>query len=327
MRRPRLTAPGLTYHIYSRGNNPAVIFRDEADYEWFWNTLGDTAVREGWRGHAVTLMPNHFHVVVQTPEDNLSRGMQRLLTRAALHFNRVHGTSGHVFQGRFGYRHCQRNEYLLELVRYVHLNPVRAGLARDPGDWTWSSHLEYLGVRVTLWIHAQPILDQFGPAGARHEIQRAAYRRFIADRMGAERFAGRMENEMWLGDDAFVEVVKREVRVPVRNAPRKSLRGMSLERLADVIHETMGIAPDRLRDSGRSRVASVGRHVLCVLAVLYAHHTVTQTARFLRRSAGIVSRAIRTYEQDGSTHARMQGVIDACLIATNKSKVKSDPPG
>jgi putative transposase len=171
MPRPfRLQVAGGVYHVVSRGNRQQAIFCDEIDYVRFLELLEAVISRFGWRCHAYCLMPNHFHLVVETPEANISAGMQWLNGRYAQWFNIRYGFSGHLFQGRFYGDLVESAYHLLELVRYVALNPVRAGLCRDASGWRWSSYRAMVGeAKSTALLTIGWLQAQFGrdPARAR----------------------------------------------------------------------------------------------------------------------------------------------------------------
>jgi REP element-mobilizing transposase RayT len=181
-RKPRQTIAGGLYHVYSRGNRRQVTYLDDADRRRYLWGLGDVAVRYGWQLYAWCQMGNHDHFLVETPEDNLSRGMQRLKGLYAQWFNDMHGVDGHLYQGRFGSVLVQRDEHLLELCRYLALNPVRAGLCAAPEDWPWSSYAATIGLAPSpSFLAYQRLLAHFGDDV---ESARGAFSRFV--RSGAE---------------------------------------------------------------------------------------------------------------------------------------------
>jgi putative transposase len=139
-RPPRLIVPGGIYHVTARGNRRQEIYVDDADFEFFLLLLARVAERFGWQVHSYCLMRNHYHLLIETPEPNLSAGMHRLNFLYAQWFNWRHGVDGHLFQGRFYSRLVTSDPHLLELSRYIVLNPVRAGLCSDPSEWRWSSY-------------------------------------------------------------------------------------------------------------------------------------------------------------------------------------------
>src|SRR3989304_3223061 len=139
-RPPRPQFPDGIYHVSARGNERAPIYRDDGDRRRFLELLAHVRERYRWRILAYCLMTNHYHLLVQTPEPNLARGMRQLNGAYAQWFNRRHRRVGHLFQGRYGARLVQADEHLLAALRYIVRNPVRAGLCRDPGGGGWSTH-------------------------------------------------------------------------------------------------------------------------------------------------------------------------------------------
>jgi putative transposase len=139
-RPPRVTAAGALYHVTSRGNRRQRTYRDSRDYERFLDLTSRVVEERAWHCHAYCLMPNHFHLLLETPEDDLSVGMHWLKTTYAVRFNKRHELDGHLFQGRFHSVVVTREEHLIWLSRYIVRNPVRAGLCSHPGDWPWSSY-------------------------------------------------------------------------------------------------------------------------------------------------------------------------------------------
>lgn len=206
MSRPlRIAYPGAFYHLTSRGNAQATIFLDDADREIMLRVLASVVERFGWRIHAYCLMGNHYHLLAETPQPNLSRGMRWLNGVYTQRFNRRHERVGHVLQGRFNAILVERERYLLELARYIVLNPVRAGLAGAPGAWRWSSYLATAGMKAGPdWLCASTILEAFG------EERRAAqgrYRKFVAAGIGRESPWGELRGQVLLGTEAFVKAL------------------------------------------------------------------------------------------------------------------------
>lgn len=163
MARPlRLEFSGALYHVMARGNRRAPIYLDDTDFTQFLTGLGKVCERYNWLTHAYCLMHNHYHLLIETPDGNLSRGMRQLNGVYSQRFNRRHGTSGHLFQGRYKAILVQKGSYLLELSRYIVLNPVRARIAPAVQDWRWSSYLETVGrVEPPEWLETDWLLAQF----------------------------------------------------------------------------------------------------------------------------------------------------------------------
>jgi putative transposase len=165
MPRPlRIQAAGAIYHVMARGNRRQEIYVERGDYERFLTICADVVDRSGWRCHGYCLMPNHYHLVIETPDANLSAGIQRLNGRYAQRFNWWHGLDGHLFQGRFQAVLLERTWHLVELVRYLALNPVRAGLCPRASDWPWSSYRALAGLAPRPpFLSLEPFVDEFGP--------------------------------------------------------------------------------------------------------------------------------------------------------------------
>jgi len=163
MARPlRIEFPGALYHITSRGNARQRVFRDDEDRETFLATLAWVVARFRWRCHAYCLMDNHIHLLIDTPQPNLSRGMRQLNGVYTQRFHRRHRRVGHLFQGRFQAILVEKEGYLLELARYIVLNPVRAKIVKTPERYPWSSYRPMLGVApVPPALAIEWVLEQF----------------------------------------------------------------------------------------------------------------------------------------------------------------------
>ena len=203
MARPlRIEFPDAVYHITSRGNGRADIYLDERDRESFLQILGDVCRRMRWVCYAYCLMTNHYHLVIETPDANLARGMRQLNGVYTQCFNRHHGHTGHVLQGRYKAILVDRDAYLLELVWYVVLNPVRAGMVKSPQQWRWSSYAAMMGeVRAPEWLVTKKLLCQFGRTTAQ---ARERYARFVHEAQTPSSLWSNLRNQMYLGDERFV---------------------------------------------------------------------------------------------------------------------------
>jgi len=178
-RPPRISFPGAVYHVTARGNDRAAVVRDDFDRRCLSDALAAVVGKFGWLCHAYCLMDNHYHLVVETPEANISTGMQQLNGTYAQRFNQRHKRSGHLFQGRFHTVLVGDEGHLLEACRYVVLNPLRAGICTRPAAWPWSSY------RATAGLSSRPafltlttILSSFARDTANAV---AAYRAFVDD--------------------------------------------------------------------------------------------------------------------------------------------------
>jgi REP element-mobilizing transposase RayT len=155
---------GAVYHVTARGNRRAAIFADDVDRRTYLLTLAQTRARFRWRCLTYCLMHNHFHLVVMTPEPNLAVGMNRLNSLYAQSFNRRHRLTGHLFQGRYHSVAARTEVQVLEAMRYVALNPVRADLCESPGEWTWSGHRALAGTAPPGVVDVGAVWGMFDPA-------------------------------------------------------------------------------------------------------------------------------------------------------------------
>jgi REP element-mobilizing transposase RayT len=203
MARPlRLEYSGAVYHITSRGNARADIFCEDADREIFLRVLAAVVERQAWRVYAYCLMGNHYHLLVETPEPNLSRGMRQLNGIYTQRFNRRHGRVGHLLQGRFKSIVVERERYLLELSRYIALNPVRAGFTHDAGAWRWSSYRATAGMHwVPSWLEVESILGRFST-----DVRAAqrGYRKFVTEGLNLPSPWCELRGQILLGTESFV---------------------------------------------------------------------------------------------------------------------------
>ena len=210
MARPlRIEFDGAVYHITSRGNAREKIFFTDGDRLEFLEALAEVVTRFDWLCHAYCLMSNHYHLLVETPAANLSKGMQLLNGVYTQRFNRRHKRSGHVFQGRFKAILVEKESHLLELARYVVLNPVRAKMARSARDWRWSSYRATAGQVESPWfLTIDWVLSQFG---VKRATAMRAYRQFVSQGRGVDVWEGLRAGTL-LGSDAFAEKVKPLLR-------------------------------------------------------------------------------------------------------------------
>ena len=182
-RRPRdEVAPGV-YHVYARGNDRRPIFSGETDRRHYLTLLGKVTGQHRWRTMSYCLMANHVHLLVETVVPNLGAGMGRLQGAYAQAYNRRHGRTGHVFQGRYGAVSVTTDAQLVEVSRYIALNPVEAGLCDRPERWLWGSHAAAVGSSVAPgWLDVERLLEYFGAAGG-DAVER--YVRLVAERREA----------------------------------------------------------------------------------------------------------------------------------------------
>jgi putative transposase len=178
-RQPRVEVPGATYHVTSRGNRRQPIYLDDLDRRRYLSLLADVFARHGWRCYGYCLMTNHVHLLIETPQADLGRGMHRLNGLYAQWFNWRWDLDGHLFQGRFGSEIIQSEWHMLETTRYVVLNPVRAGMCGTPARWPWSSYAATTGgARPPEFLAVDELLAYFGRTPAAAAL---AFEEFVRD--------------------------------------------------------------------------------------------------------------------------------------------------
>lgn len=226
MARPlRIEYAGALYHVTSRGDRQEAIFDDDQDRRAFLNVVGQVVSRFRWRCHAYCLMSNHYHLMIETPEANLTKGMRHLNGVFTQWSNRRHKRSGHLFQGRYKAILVDQDSYFLELARYIVLNPVRAAMVKHPRLWAWSSYGATVGASPTpVWLSTDDLLAEFGK---RRTVARQKYQQFIAEGMSAESIWKDLKGQIYLGDDDFVERMRGKLaqRNEDVNIPRVQQRG------------------------------------------------------------------------------------------------------
>ena len=210
MARPlRLEFAGALYHVTSRGDGQEAIYRADGDRRLFLDVLGAVRERFNWTVHAYCLMTNHYHLLVETPDANLSKGMRQLNGVYTQRFNLAYNRTGHVFQGRYKAILVQKDAYLLELARYVVLNPVRARMVRTPGEWPWSSYRAMTGdAQAPQWLETRMILSAFGDEEA-PAVEH--YSRFVAEGNNQPSPWEHLRNQVFLGSEAFAESMRRRI--------------------------------------------------------------------------------------------------------------------
>ena len=269
MARPlRIEWPGALYHLTDRGNERREVFRNDLDRRRFLRYLEEAVERFDLRIHAYCLMPNHYHLEVETPRGNLSAAMQWIKTSYTIHFNRRHDRVGHLFQGRYMAALVEKEKHLLALTRYIHLNPVRARLAAEPDDYPWSSYRQYItGNRLAPWLNTTWTLERFG---GDHREGRDRYRRYVEEGIRAEPIdpLHQAVSGVILGGKDFVERVRERFLDNRSDKPavraRKPLRVVPLEKVIRVVSALCDSDEEEIRRRGRH--GNVARQLAMFLA-------------------------------------------------------------
>jgi len=297
MTRPlRLEFPGAVYHITARGDGREDIYLDDADRLVFLDLLGKEVRQQWWRLYAYCLMSNHYHLLLETPEGNLVAGMRRLNGVYTQAFNRRHGRVGHVLQGRYKSILVDKDSYLLELARYIVLNPVRANMVKRVEDWPWSSYQATAGrIEAPDWLGAEWMWRQFGADAASGQ---PAYRRFVLAGLGATSPWEELRSQIYLGGDKFLarmaKLAEGQERQGVPKSHREPARPTAEKVLADVA-KAFRIAPEQV--VGRTSQAAFKAWVYLLRRA--TNLNLREVAEMAHVSPGRISQIQRALEGDG----------------------------
>ena len=285
-RKPRIHIPGGLYHVIFRGNGGQTVFLGDEDRFRFSLLLQEGTVRFGYRVHAFCLMTNHIHLALQCGDLPLQRGMQNLSFRYTRWINWRTKRTGHLFQGRYKAVLVDSDSYLLELVRYIHLNPVRAGMVKVPGDYQWSSHHAYLGKETLPWLTTEWALGQFGKSTA---TARSSYGNFVLDGLGEghrPEFHGKGETDSrLLGDDSFLEkCLAGSDRLPLR---------LSAQEIVAEVCRTYAIDDAVIKTVSQNRKSAEARAAAGWLTKVLGCGTLSEVGMLVNRDVGSMSSAVR----------------------------------
>ena len=277
MARPlRLEFAGAVYHVTSRGDRREDIYLDDDDRQEWMAVLSMVCARFNWVVHAFCQMTNHYHLLIETVDGNLSAGMRQLNGHYTQRFNRRHGMVGHLFQGRYKAILAQKEAHLLELSRYVVLNPVRANMVARPEGWHWSNYAACIdGRQVPEWLDVDWLLGQFGKQRSR---ARLAYQAFVMEGKGLPSPLLATKHQLILGDDAFVEQYREDKKSEeLRELSKAHRRSLALS-LADYAEKHSD------RNEAISEAYKSGAYTMAQIAEYFDVHYMT------------VSRAVRSFE-------------------------------
>jgi putative transposase len=284
-RKPRIHVPGGFYHVILRGNSRQNIFLAEADRFTWGSLVSDSVDRYEHRIHAYCWMTNHVHLAVQAGREPLAGCMGFLASNYARKFNLKTTRTGHLFERRYIAILIQEDAYLQELVRYIHMNPVRAGLAATPADYRWSSHHAYLGKSHPAWLTTDQVLTMFGTSKA---AARKRYADFMGDPQGQSTISllrvGNDDDSRALGDDGWLQMQLGSLEAQPE--------WQSLDELVEDICARHNIAEAELRSKSRGRRHARIRAEIALAAIESGTAAVSEVARRFGRSQPTLSRSM-----------------------------------
>ena len=283
MPRPaRLHVPGGCYHAILRGNHQEQLFSTTRDREILNDIVAEVLDLTDARLHAFCWMSNHLHFLIQVSERPLGKAMQCIAMRYSRYRHRVLHTTGHLFERRYKAKLVDVDEYFLTLLRYIHMNPVKAGIAAGPTDYRWSSHRAYLGVESIPWLTTEFGLSMFSSLVG---SARKAYESFVLEYVGDDETLSDIEHpddSRVIGTDAFVSSLPAPTR--------RHEAALSLEQIAEAVCAEFGVSVALLRSKSAARhLTPIRMHVLH-RAVYERIATLSEVARFLNRSPSTFAR-------------------------------------
>ena len=314
MARPlRIEFPGALYHVTSRGNEKRPIVRSNRDRQAFLRFLGEAAKRFNWSITAWVLMTNHFHLVVETREANLSRGMHWLNSAYAGWYNHARKRSGHLYEGRFKSFLVEKEAYRAEVMRYVVLNPVRAKMVKRPEEYLWSSYRATAGLEsAPEWLDLDAALAMFHPE---RELAQANYREFVLAKVESkESLWDKAINGIYLGGQRWAKemrkIVERKPRSTDYPQAQRAIGRPKMHQIVAAVARASGETPSSIR----SRRGGVVRQLVSWIGWHEGLVTLRSIAASLRlRSEGHISNLIKRCERELGANANLLGWLDASM--------------
>ena len=302
-RKPRVHYPAALYHVILRGNGGQEIFFGQEDRFRFYLLLQEGIERYGHQVHAFCLMTNHVHLAIQVGEVGLPRIIQNLAFRYTRWVNWRRNRTGHLFQGRYKAVLIDADSYLLELARYIHLNPVRSGMVRRPEDYPWSGHRAYLGLETIPWLTTDWVLSMF--SNRRDRAQRV-YRRFVEEG-GEEGHQGEYGkgseiDSRILGDMVFIDKV-------LGQSQERLKRPIAVDEIVSRVCKEFSLREEMLSGSGKDRKLSKVRAIAAWLVLDSGNLTLSELSKRVNRDSSTLSTAAKLLEKQAQTDTELRGLM------------------
>ena len=314
-RKPRVLFLGALYHVMARGNQGQAIFKDHPDRLRYLDLLEESQRRFKYSLYAYVLMDNHVHHLIQIGQTPLAKVMQNILFRYTRYWNVKYKKNGHLFQGRYKAILCDKDSYLLELIRYLHLNPVRSKIVKDPNRYPWSSHKAYLEGVGEKWVAVDEILPLFAKTPAQAVT---AYRRFVHDglHVGHRDDLYDVVEQTYLGDEQFVEAV--EERVSDREFTSTVV--LTWAEVKEAVCKYFDLPPSVALQRGRGRKNAKVKRVMAWIAREVGGFTNQQTAKALRQDAAALSRGLGKLAEELSKDRELRRDVEKLCENLRKGK-------
>jgi REP element-mobilizing transposase RayT len=284
-RKPRIEYEGGLYHVTTRGNQRQKIFRDRGDFVKYLGILTHYKTRYDFYLYAYVLMNNHVHLLMETQKSPLSKILQGINQRYTMYFNWKYGTTGHLFQGRYKAFICDRDDYLLSLIKYIHLNPVRAQISKAPGEYRWSSHRSYIGRDEHGLVDVNRVLMMFSENTSKG---RDLYKAYMSDGSGlSKEEVYHSVSQNILGSDEFIELVTTRSEGVARK--QRGRKEYSLLEIAGEVVRRFGINIEQLRGEGKAGRVSSARKMIALISERCGYRR-QEIAEFMQKDPAIVTR-------------------------------------
>ncbi len=298
-RKPRVHYPTALYHVILRGNGGQEIFFSKEDRFRFYLLLQEGVERYGHRIHAFCLMTNHVHLAIQVGDITLARIIQNISFRYTRWVNWRGGRAGHLFQGRYKAVLVDADSYLLELTRYIHLNPARSGIVREPENYSWSGHRAYLGLETIPWLTTDWVLSMFSSNVKR---ARRAYGKFVEEGKGGghqREFGGGSEiDSRFLGDEIFIDKVFGQ-------SHERRKRKVTVGEIVSCVCQEFSLKGEMLSGLGKDRRLSKVRAIAAWLVLDSGVLTLAELSKWVNRDPSTLSTSARDLERQAKTDIQL----------------------
>ncbi len=301
-RKARIEYEGAFYHVITRGNQRQRVFKDENDFQKYLELLVYYKGRHKYSLYAYVLMNNHVHLLIETFKIPLSKIIQGINQSYTMYFNRKYRTVGHLFQGRYKAILCDKDAYLLSLIKYIHLNPMRARIAKAAEDYRWSSHLIYCGKQKSEIVDTDRLLRMFSEDKSR---ARKMYRAYIGDGVEVKKEdLYRTVSQRILGGEKFVDTVMERIEEKFEN--RKKRHEFSLAEIMETIGKMKGITLKQIKEKNKGRHILEARKLASLVAKEYGYRG-KEIGAYLRKDPSVITRYLKDSE---NLKSEMERTID-----------------
>ncbi|MBI5049029.1 MAG: transposase [Deltaproteobacteria bacterium] len=309
-RKPRIEFNGAFYHVITRGNQQQKTFKERDDFQKYMEILSSYKQKYNFLVYAHILMSNHVHLLIETVQTPLSKILQGINQSYTMYFNRKYKTSGHLFQGRYKAILCDRDEYLLVLIKYIHHNPVRAKMVERPDEYEWSSYRHYVQRQEQAGIvDTEHVLRMFSEDKT---TARKLFRAYISERAG---MTGdeiyRTVDQRILGDEEFIEKVKEKSNGNINSGKRPWQ--YSLNTIMGVIEIAYGVSLKEIRSPSKDRALTKAKTVLSLVAREYGYKN-KEIADFIQKDPVVITRHLKERANLQKDMEKVMGLLNGKLI-------------